>query len=124
MPFMQGVSCSPFHVRSRSAQTSNRCCCRCWAALPRLPGLSRSPPPYLVACKPAHTSIPCCCRCFIALLSRHRLTFSLSCQCQVRSDLDSLLLPLLELLYSAQARSPNQASPLQPALLSHVSRCS
>ena len=34
---------------------------------------------------------------------------------QVRSDLDTLLLPLLELLYSAGQRTPNQARP--PAVL-------
>ena len=28
---------------------------------------------------------------------------------QVRSDLDTMLLPLLELLYSAHERTPNQA---------------
>lgn len=30
--------------------------------------------------------------------------------CLVRSDLDTLLLPLLELLYRAHERTPNQAS--------------
>ena len=34
-----------------------------------------------------------------------------ACQClQVRSDLDTLLLSLLELLYSAHERTSNQAS--------------
>jgi hypothetical protein len=36
--------------------------------------------------------------------------------CLVRSDLDTLLLPLLELLYSAHERTSNQASPLKCVL--------
>lgn len=86
-----------------------------------------------------HSVAPCCCRRFtLGAGAKVRCSFTSSklaptrpallsvtsvlsplliltglhaCQClQVRSDLDTLLLPLLELLYSAHERTSNQAS--------------